>query len=245
MTDMDQLIKILNHEGNMVVSGRDLYDFLGIKTPYTQWMGRMISYEFEENVDFAVINKNVKDESAFGNVRMITDHALTLDMAKEIAMIQRTHKGKQARQYFIQVQKAYQHQARLPKTPDEKIHLLLENSDQVNRQVKQIDTRVTKLEDDQPIAPGEYSYIGTRVKHAVNEYVSVHHLVLNNKQRSKLYQDINRGVAEVTGIKTRTQLRKKDFDVADEFITNWVPSTATLQIIKQLSGVSEGQTELV
>ncbi|MEE8823709.1 ORF6C domain protein [Lentilactobacillus sunkii] len=242
---MDQLIKILNHEGNMVVSGRDLYDFLGIKTPYTQWMERMISYEFEENVDFAVINKKVNDESVFGSTRTIIDHALSLDMAKEIAMIQRTKKGKQARQYFIQVQKAYQQQVNLPKTPDEKIHLLLENSDQVNRQVKQIDSRVTKLEDDQPIAPGEYSYISTRVKRAVNEFVSVHHLVLNNKQRSKLYQDINRGVAEVTGIKTRTQLRKKDFDVADEFITNWTPSTATLQIIKQLSAVPENQTELV
>ncbi|AEB73690.1 antA/AntB antirepressor family protein [Lentilactobacillus buchneri] len=242
---MDQLIKILNYADGQAVSGRDLHDFLGLKTPYTQWMDRMIEYGFAENVDFAVINKNVNDESAFGNVRKITDHALTLDMAKEIAMIQRTDKGKQARQYFIQVQKSYQQQFSLPQTPDEKIHLLLENSDQVNRQVKQIDTRVTKLEDDQPIAPGEYSYISTRVKRAVNSYIGIHHLVLNQKQRAMLYKDINRGINEVTGIKTRTQLRKKDFDVADEFITNWVPSTATLQILKRLSGVSEGQTELV
>lgn len=46
-------------------------------------------------------------ETAFGGVRTVTDHAMTLDMAKEISMIQRTDKGKQARQYFIQLEKAW------------------------------------------------------------------------------------------------------------------------------------------
>lgn len=239
---MDQLIKILNYADGQAVSGRELHDFLGVREQYPQWFTRMVDYGFAENVDFISLpEKSVKPHGG----RPQVDHALTLDVAKEIAMIQRTDKGKQARQYFIQVQKSYQQQVSLPQTPDEKIHLLLENSDQVNRQVKQIDTRVTKLEDDQPIAPGEYSYISTRVKRAVNSYIGIHHLVLNQKQRAMLYKDINRGINEVTGIKTRTQLRKKDFDVADEFITNWVPSTATLQILKRLSGVSEGQTELV
>lgn len=175
---MDQLIKILNYADGQAVSGRELHDFLGVREQYPQWFTRMVDYGFAENVDFISLpEKSVKPHGGRPHV----DHALTLDMAKEIAMIQRTDKGKQARQYFIRVQKSYQQQVSLPQTPDEKIHLLLENSDQVNRQVKQINTRVTKLEDDQPIAPGEYSYISTRVKRAVNSYIGIHHLVLNQK----------------------------------------------------------------
>lgn len=75
--------------------------------------------------------------------------------------------------------------------------------------------------------------------------MGAHHLNLSNQQRSKLYKDINSGINEITGIKTRTQLRKKDFEHVDEFITDWAPSTATLTVIKQMDGEAEGQTELV
>lgn len=70
-------------------------------------MDRMIEYDFEENIDFCVMDKNVQDDTAFGGVRKITDHLLKLDMAKEIAMIQRTPEGKRIRQYLIQVEKAW------------------------------------------------------------------------------------------------------------------------------------------
>ena len=76
-----------------------------VGTPYKRWFERITEYGFAENVDFTVIAKNVHDETAFGGVRTVTDHAMTLDMAKEISMIQRTDKGKQARQYFIQLEK--------------------------------------------------------------------------------------------------------------------------------------------
>lgn len=105
---MNELIKVTTNEnGQSIVSGRDLHEFLEVQTKYTDWFKRMVDYGFTENVDFAVFLKNENDETAFGGVRKIKDHALTLDMAKEISMIQRTEKGKQARQYFIEVEKAY------------------------------------------------------------------------------------------------------------------------------------------
>lgn len=89
---MNYLIPVEKDEqGNVVVSGRELHDFLEINTPYTQWFERMVGYGFDENVDF--IGLSQKSEKPIGG-RPQQDHALTLDMAKEISMIQRTERGK-------------------------------------------------------------------------------------------------------------------------------------------------------
>lgn len=105
---MNQLIKtVQNDNGEIIVSGRELHEFLEVKTEYKKWFDRMTEYGFIENVDFAVIVKNVDDVSVFGGVRKITDHALKIDAAKEISMIQRNEKGKEARLYFIKVEKMW------------------------------------------------------------------------------------------------------------------------------------------
>jgi anti-repressor protein len=101
-----QLIPIKENEvGEVIVSGRDLHEFLEIKTPYKKWFNRMIEYGFIENTDFVTVGQ--KSPIANGGYQEITDHLIKLDMAKEIAMIQRNEKGKQARQYFIAVEKAW------------------------------------------------------------------------------------------------------------------------------------------
>ena len=105
---MNNLIKVnTNENGDVVVSGRELHEFLEIGTEYAKWFDRMKDYGFIENIDFSVIVKIDNDDTAFGGVRKSTDHAIKLDMAKELAMIQRNEKGKQARQYFISIEKEY------------------------------------------------------------------------------------------------------------------------------------------
>lgn len=93
------------HDGSVAVLGRDLHEFLEIKTPYKQWFDRMSEYGFEENQDYGAIAQ--KCLTAQGNSFTQTEHVMTLDMAKEISMIQRNEKGKQARQYFIRIEKAW------------------------------------------------------------------------------------------------------------------------------------------
>lgn len=105
---MNELIKIeINENNEQIVSGRELHKFLGVGTEYMKWFSRMCDYGFVENVDFAVIVKNVEDVTAFGGVRKITDHSLKIPMAKELCMLQRSEKGKQARQYFIKCEEAW------------------------------------------------------------------------------------------------------------------------------------------
>lgn len=100
-------VNVNEETGDSIVSGRELHEKLKIKTPYKKWMDRMIEYGFAENVDFCVMDKNVQDETAFGGTRKITDHVMKLDMAKEIAMIQRTPEGKAIRQYLIEIEKVW------------------------------------------------------------------------------------------------------------------------------------------
>jgi anti-repressor protein len=90
-----------NKQGDIIVSGRELHEFLEVTTPYTMWFERMSEYGFTEGQDF--ITKML--ESTGGRPRQ--DHHIKLDMAKELAMVQRTDKGKQARQYFLQVEKMW------------------------------------------------------------------------------------------------------------------------------------------
>lgn len=102
---MNEIIKVtLNDEHDPVVSGRQLHEALEVKTPYSMWFDRMVDYGFTENQDF-LLNNFVKQTGRGGHNKL--DHIIKLDMAKEIAMIQRTERGKQVRQYFIQIEKDF------------------------------------------------------------------------------------------------------------------------------------------
>lgn len=86
------------------VSGRDLHMFLEIKTPYTQWFERMCDYGFTENLDY--IGLSQKCEKPLGG-RPQQDHNLTIEMAKQLCMLARNEKGREAREYFIEVEKEW------------------------------------------------------------------------------------------------------------------------------------------
>ena len=101
---MNELITITTNEvGEPTVLGRELHEFLGVTTRYNDWFPRMAEYGFIEGKDFYSFLSKTSETGG----RPSTDHLLTIDMAKEICMIQRTEVGKQARQYFIQVEKDY------------------------------------------------------------------------------------------------------------------------------------------
>ena len=98
---MDELIRINYDSERPTVNGRDLHEALQVKTAYKDWFPRMCEYGFVEGRDFS----SFLSESTGG--RPSHDAQLTIDMAKEICMIQRSEKGKQFRQYFIKVEEAW------------------------------------------------------------------------------------------------------------------------------------------
>ncbi|MDO4630850.1 MAG: phage antirepressor KilAC domain-containing protein [Corynebacterium sp.] len=109
---MNQLIPITQTpDGVDAVMGRDLHEFLEVRTAYKDWFPRMVEYGFSEGQDFALIFEREQDR--LGRRREIMNHIVSLDMAKQIAMVQRTERGRQARLYFIEVEKRYRAKARI------------------------------------------------------------------------------------------------------------------------------------
>lgn len=106
MKNFEELIKV-NKENN-TVSARELHEFLEVETRFNDWFKRMCQYGFEENSDFRLVTQKRVTNNPKNPITTYIDYEITLDMAKEISMIQRTEKGKQARQYFIQCEKFIQ-----------------------------------------------------------------------------------------------------------------------------------------
>lgn len=100
---MNELVKVEYGDSDRpTVSGRDLHKALEVETRYNDWFKRMCEYGFTEGVDFYSFLSKTSEGG-----RPSTEHQLTIDMAKELCMIQRTDKGKECRQYFIAIEKQW------------------------------------------------------------------------------------------------------------------------------------------
>jgi anti-repressor protein len=136
---MNDLIKVdYDSSDHPTVSGRELHKALEVKTAYKDWFPRMCEYGFTEGKDFS----SFLSESTGG--RPATDHALTIQMAKELCMLQRTEIGKKCRQYFIQVEEAWNR-------PEAVIARGLKMANRQLDIIKQENTKLLlKIEEDKP-----------------------------------------------------------------------------------------------
>lgn len=102
---MNELFNATTNGDKLTLSARELYKELNIAGRFSRWFEQMSEYGFEENVDFtSVQNCTVVNNGA---TRELQDYRITLDMAKEIAMLQRNEKGKEIRRKLIELEKAW------------------------------------------------------------------------------------------------------------------------------------------
>lgn len=126
---MEKMLIPINYDMEQpTVSARDLHSGLAINTRFNDWFSRMTEYGFESGKDF--YSKMSKTSETGG--RPAVDYQISVDMAKQICMIQRSEKGKLYRQYFIDLEKAWntpeQIFARALKMADQKIEKLKETN---------------------------------------------------------------------------------------------------------------------
>ena len=200
---MNELINVtLNDNHEPVVSGRQLHEALEVKTEYKKWFSRMTEYGFNENEDFLKVTQKCLTSSTGQNT---TDHIIKLDMAKEIAMIQRTDKGKEVRKYFIQVEKDFNSpekiMARALLMADKKITVLTTENEtlkleleEAQKQARYLDLiieskaslRVTQI-------AADYGMSATKFNHLLHEFGVQHKVngqwILYKKYMGKGYTD--------------------------------------------------------
>lgn len=140
----------VNFEGEQpTVSGRELHEALEIKEKYSDWFKRMCEYGFTENEDFysnsSKSSFSENSEKPKGG-RPSTDHALTIPMAKELCMLQRNDKGKMFRQYFIEIENAWNTpemvMGRALHIADAKIKMLTATVSDLNQEIEQAKPKV-------------------------------------------------------------------------------------------------------
>lgn len=107
MNEIQQLFNLKrNEDGTVAVSGCELHRGLEIGTRYDKWIERMIEYGFEENIDYIIQSEIVHGQKRTRTYKQ-ENHIMTLDMAKEISMIQRSEIGRKIRGYFIKVERQH------------------------------------------------------------------------------------------------------------------------------------------
>lgn len=221
----NELIKITKDDnGNSVVSGRDLHEFLEVKTAYKDWFPRMCEYGFTDGKDFS----SILSESTGGRPRV--DHAMTLDMAKEISMIQRTERGKQARQYFIDVEKEYkkqigQSQFRLPKNLTEMSTMFFDVMKDQDKKIEEQSEKVNFLMDLSGLtSPRNKELTKARNKKIIQVCGGSESNSYQDKSlRSKLYNELFKSYRHRFDVNQYVDTPMKRFDEAKDYINNWYP----------------------
>lgn len=139
---MNELIKInTSNPERPTVSGRDLHEMLEVETPFSKWFPRMCEYGFIEGEDYQTFLSD-RSDGLPGKPR--TDAQLTIPMAEEICMLQRTEKGKECRQYFIKIKEAWN----TPEMIIARAHQILQA--RLDEAVSRVSLLESKIEEDAP-----------------------------------------------------------------------------------------------
>lgn len=222
--------------GEKVVLGRELHERLKIKTVYADWFKRMCEYGFVEDADYFLVSQKCETNNPRNPYTTRIDHIMTLDMAKHIAMIQRTPQGMEIRQKLIDLEKNVQVNQFAGLSKELQAILVIDQ-----RTMKQ-EQRISALENTMTI-----DYNQQRVlKRVVNTVVIDALGGMDSpayKSRSvsqKLFMECNRDIQDWFNVNSRNNVPKKRFDEAVEYIKKWRPCANSVMLVQ----VTNGQTQI-
>ena len=220
---MNELIKI---NSNNTVSARELHEFLKIETRFDIWFNRMKEYGFVEKVDYEKIVSKVHVQKRTRTYEQV-DYEITLDMAKEISMIQRSEKGKQARQYFINCEKKLKEVVKKPLTTLEQLKLHYLALDEQNKELKQVKADVTDLKNNMPLFNIECKDLQQAVRAKGCEVLGGYgsKAYKSNSIRQKVYIDIQHQLKREFGVSRYEAIKRQYLATAHMIVENYTAPT--------------------
>lgn len=188
---MEELIRITEHDGKRAVSARELHQFLGSKQQFTDWIkARVKKYDLVENIDFEVIHNFMKNPEGG---RPLDEYALTIDCAKELAMVEGNAKGKLARHYFIACEKKLKEVSK----PLSQLEIIAQSAQillEQDKRLSNVEEKVKEIEAKTQTRPNFFTIVG---------YGTLHGVSVNLKQASSLGRKAS-DLCKLRGITTDT-----------------------------------------
>lgn len=218
--------------GEKVVLGRELHERLKIKDKYTDWMQRMICIGFIEGMDFSSFSE--KSEKPSGG-RPSTSHILTLDMAKHIAMIQRTPQGMEIRQKLIDLEKNVSVNQFAGASKELQAIFVLDNRSM------QHEKRISALETNMTVDYEQQRSLRRAVNRVVVEALGgkTSPAYIDKSTRCKVYSECNKDAQDWFHVNSISNVPRKDFDNAITYIERWRPCANTVMMIQNVNSQTQ------
>ena len=235
-----EVINIQNKDGVAVVSSRVVaFDFDKRHDHVLRDINNIIESNTTQNWGLLFIESQYKAS----NGKMNKEYLLTRDGFSLLVM---GFTGKEALQWKLQYIEAFNkmeeqikqasHNPYANLSPELQSIIMLDQKQQMlEQQVQTVQQKVNEIEENAKLDPAEYSLVSKRVSSRVYEVQKERQMNLTKKQIGELFRALNRDILEITGVKTRTQLRQKHLNMVLDFINDWYPSRAAMFNINQMS----------
>lgn len=221
---MNELIKITtNDNGQQLVGARELYDFLEVKKDFTDWFKyRVGQYDFEEEKDFTTI----LGKSTGG--RPSKDYAITIEMAKELSMVESNEKGKEARKYFIKCEKKVKEQ-QVPKLSKELQAIFMLDGKQ-----QELEKDVKELKNNMPLLGIDCDELTKAIKKKCTSVTGYKTAAYKDKSlRGRVYSDIHHQLRREFGVSSYKAIKRSQVDIAKKIVTSYKAPMALQEEIVQ------------
>lgn len=215
--------------GEKVVLGRELHERLKIKSRYNDWFANMSAYGFKENIDYSSFTKNLV------NGGRSIEHILSLDMAKHIAMIQRTPEGMEIRQKLIDLEKNVSVNRFAGASKELQAIFVLDNRSM------QHEKRISALETNMTVDYEQQRALRRAVNRVVVEALGgkTSPAYLDKSTRCKVYSECDKDAQDWFHVNSISNVPRKDFDNAVAYIERWRPCANTVMMIQNVNSQTQ------
>lgn len=223
---VNELIKITtNEEGKQLVSARELHEFLGLQKRFSAWIEQYIKedneYMFINGEDFtSVLSSTVVNNGAN---RELQDYAITISMAKEISMVTKNEKGKEARKYFIKMEKKAKNPYPQLSKELQAIFVLDERTQKIEKDIKGLEQNIEEIKNDVPLFNIECEQLQNTVRRKGTKLLGGKNsrAYQDRSTRTKVYLDIQSTIKRNFGITSYKALKRKQLDKAIELVNEY------------------------